>query len=817
MNKNYFLAVLFLLAQINGFSQSQYLNPAPNVKTKDILTQHDKISSFTVKDTLLFALDGDTLRVFNLNNNLQINKLPAPDDYKAFPTFVSLQPDGHALWIGYTVSGNTDDRIYSVDLQSGQWKSVATLAGNYDLQFRGDHILVSGLNSAHWGDPNAIFLLDTTGTNFHRKIIETGGSAAGFAIDKEGDIFFATSSFSQQNRLYRWESNKISTVLDDLLAAHLTTSDADILTDIPATASDTHADEAGNICFVYNDFAGDKVVAMWDSNKITQKGYITLAVANGDFEWLTYLSSRGNVLLPDEGNELFVLGFGRPIGRIYVPRRALVQNPVSNKMAFTGDPQLQINLDEVFVHPENDAREYTLTVHSDTQVAKVEITDNMLEIDFLSPGQTNITLSAEANGHLTSNSFVIGVLPVIKGDFVTSTFEDPGLGAESYWNGADGSGGFASGLAFFPNSYNSNWGVWSGWSYSNISDTQTEGWDNQYSAITSAGVTAGQDGDSNYAIAYNPPSLRFDNPSAHLVKGMFITNATYAALSMKKGDLFSKKFGGEEGNDPDWFRLSIWGHINGEKTDSIHFYLADFRFEDNTQDYIIQTWQWVELSSLGKVDSLAFALSSSDVGIYGMNTPSYFAIDNVYVLPDMAPVVSKTIDHVTIYDHEENGITIPLAGVFTDPDDDDNQIVISIKEVSEPELVTVNIVGSEIHVAPLSQQAGVATITLEALSNGKVVTTSFTITIQSTVATTNPTPAPVIAFPNPTNGTFSLRGITDPSQVSIQLFNLAGQMVMQQNTLNDDGAIHLSGLTPGPYMLRVIQNNEVNVLRVILK
>jgi hypothetical protein len=230
MNKNYFLAVLFLLAQINGFSQSQYLNPAPNVKTKDILTQHDKISSFTVKDTLLFALDGDTLRVFNLNNNLQINKLPAPDDYKAFPTFVSMQPDGHALWIGYTVSGNTDDRIYSIDLKSGQWKPVATLAGNYDLQFRGDHILVSGLNSTHWGDPNAIFLLDTTGTNLHRKIIETGGSAAGFAIDKAGNLFFATSSFSQQNRLYRWESNKISNVLDDLLAAHLTTSDADILT-----------------------------------------------------------------------------------------------------------------------------------------------------------------------------------------------------------------------------------------------------------------------------------------------------------------------------------------------------------------------------------------------------------------------------------------------------------------------------------------------------------------------------------------------------------------------------------------------------------
>jgi len=66
----------------------------------------------------------------------------------------------------------------------------------------------------------------------------------------------------------------------------------------------------------------------------------------------------------------------------------------------------------------------------------------------------------------------------------------------------------------------------------------------------------------------------------------------------------------------------------------VDFYLADYRFEDNAQDYIIKTWQWVELSSLGEVDSLKFTLASSDVGAYGMNTPGYFCIDQVYVSPE---------------------------------------------------------------------------------------------------------------------------------------------------------------------------------------
>ena len=63
------------------------------------------------------------------------------------------------------------------------------------------------------------------------------------------------------------------------------------------------------------------------------------------------------------------------------------------------------------------------------------------------------------------------------------------------------------------------------------------------------------------------------------------------------------------------------------------FYLADYRFADNGLDYIVDDWSWVDLTSLGAVDKLQFGLSSTDNGFFGMNTPAYFAMDNMVPEP----------------------------------------------------------------------------------------------------------------------------------------------------------------------------------------
>jgi hypothetical protein len=99
---------------------------------------------------------------------------------------------------------------------------------------------------------------------------------------------------------------------------------------------------------------------------------------------------------------------------------------------------------------------------------------------------------------------------------------------------------------------------------------------------------------------------------------------------MKNGDAFSKKFGGETGNDPDWFLLTIEGFdSNYKSTGKVYFNLADFAYSNNANDYIVNNWKWVDLSRLGRISKLEFSLRSSDNGTWGMNTPGYFCIDNL--------------------------------------------------------------------------------------------------------------------------------------------------------------------------------------------
>jgi len=42
------------------------------------------------------------------------------------------------------------------------------------------------------------------------------------------------------------------------------------------------------------------------------------------------------------------------------------------------------------------------------------------------------------------------------------TFDDLPLAPDSYWNGADGAGGFTSGGVRFANHYNADWAFWDG-------------------------------------------------------------------------------------------------------------------------------------------------------------------------------------------------------------------------------------------------------------------------------------------------------------------------------------------------------------------
>lgn len=224
-----------------------------------------------------------------------------------------------------------------------------------------------------------------------------------------------------------------------------------------------------------------------------------------------------------------------------------------------------------------------------------------------------------------------------------SDFENLELAPDSYWNGSDLSGGFHDGMVFFPNHYNPSYFSWTGFAFSNQTDITTSGWDNQYSVFAGSGYN----GSSNFALAYGSDTILLD--SAATIRGMYVTNGTYPALSMLHGDAYSKKFGGAQGIDPDWFKLIAKGiKPGGETTEELDFFLADYRFENSDSDYVLNTWEWFDLSPLGNIEKIAFRLESSDNGIYGMNTPAYFFIDHVNGIPASITQNSESI-HFLVY------------------------------------------------------------------------------------------------------------------------------------------------------------------------
>ncbi len=190
--------------------------------------------------------------------------------------------------------------------------------------------------------------------------------------------------------------------------------------------------------------------------------------------------------------------------------------------------------------------------------------------------------------------------------------------------------------ARFDNVYSVDFGSWSGWAYSNRTDNTTAGFTNDLSSFSGSGAA----GSATYGVSFVDALSPLGPPSITLPAG---DTSTYAGLSMLQGDSFAKTFGGETGNDPDWFLLTI---IGKDATDAavgtIEFYLADYRFADNSQDYIVDAWTEVDVSSLSAAQSLEFSLTSTDNGSFGMNTPAYFAIDDIVLMEPAADLKSTS-------------------------------------------------------------------------------------------------------------------------------------------------------------------------------
>ena len=118
-------------------------------------------------------------------------------------------------------------------------------------------------------------------------------------------------------------------------------------------------------------------------------------------------------------------------------------------------------------------------------------------------------------------------------------------------------------------------------------------------------------------------------PAGETAESIEIANTTWAANSILNGDSFSGPFGAA-----DEFLLTIVGLQQGVDVGSVDLTLA-------AGNDLVDTWTRVSLTSLHGADTLRFALSSTDTSVFGgtefLNTPTFFAIDNLVTVPIPEP------------------------------------------------------------------------------------------------------------------------------------------------------------------------------------
>ena len=150
----------------------------------------------------------------------------------------------------------------------------------------------------------------------------------------------------------------------------------------------------------------------------------------------------------------------------------------------------------------------------------------------------------------------------------------------------------------------------------------------QLSVLPQPNGNGGRNGSANFGIAFDGSSM-MGSPTAQLlfydgeervIDHMYVTSTVYLLNSMMYGDGFSKPL-----VDEGWFAVTATGYnLDEEKTGETTIYLC-------RNGKIVNDWEKWDLSSLGKVLCVTFSCSGSDTGAWGLNTPAYFAFDDVAV------------------------------------------------------------------------------------------------------------------------------------------------------------------------------------------
>lgn len=141
--------------------------------------------------------------------------------------------------------------------------------------------------------------------------------------------------------------------------------------------------------------------------------------------------------------------------------------------------------------------------------------------------------------------------------------------------------------------------------------------------------SSGANGSSNFCVhngyadsfANKMSGFSFKDGSSHFISSMYICATTYMYGVYLDGNGFSMP-----ATDSSYFTLIAIGYDGaGKEISRVEYPIAQGK-------KVVTEWTLVDLSGLGRVNAVKFNLAGSDSGSYGLNTPAYFAYDDVTVI-----------------------------------------------------------------------------------------------------------------------------------------------------------------------------------------
>ena len=390
-----------------------------------------------------------------------------------------------------------------------------------------------------------------------------------------------------------------------------------------------------------------------------------------------------------------------------------------------------------------------------------------------------------------------------------ATFDDLALEPETAWYGKRESEGhdhrsftYYSGSYSFPCEYAPSILTWGGVAYSNQTKTTFNSlFPDQFNSVVGHGVN----GSKNYAVAYaygqHKVEVRATHAGPAVIPGTFVTNTAWVKEVTQKGTGM-----GDEPHTPfhkgDYLLLIA----SNNKGQSIEFPLVDYRSSNDAEHYVIDSWQWLDLSALGETESVIFSMKGTRIANGGTTIPAYFCLDDFgsempakeIAAHSIEPQATETLDLVKLFTEAGAAPTDSPRAIYTVSTSDDH-------------VATATLQGNKLRFT--AHAAGNTSLIISQRQGGKTAYLRLPLTVTEVQPAPQPKPGekpgekptPEVrgelkAYPSPATTEVHLT-----ASGRIEIFSLTGQLVLTIEHYVAGQAISIAQLPAGIYLARTPQ------------